>query len=560
MPSVCDGTTIALRQAEANLRANLTALAARGELTRVPAELGGEWEFAFARDGTLTARRDVHGGFWGERSVPTRAAQVQLRAFSPAPGTSAACLLAPAHPADARAALGRLRPEQALIVLLPAEADAALFFRADDFSAEIGRRRLFVAWGEAWPEQLRQTLLDHPGLAIPGQFVKLNSADAAAADAMIAPAQAVFSQVSQRRADAMAALQASRAAPGGAPPPVPRLCVLAGSRYRLWNDSGMDLLTVLSCARGLEAVQFDVDDPLCATPLSLALAAGDATAVVSADVCRADAPPGAARADQPWIAWLTRPRPIPPFAAGGPKDGLLLADPSMHAAAVAAGWPADRVRLAGWPVRSGSPPARAPGAPRTLAIVADVGPLDPPEDLNQFSSHRLLWEWLAEHFRRAPLAAADAGERLLREGMAKLGVQEDGLPMRRFVDDLAAWAFAVGVARLVWRERAALRIDRMNLHGDGWDGYDDLSAHRRGAVRTREQFRAAVAEATAILHVVPSAAPHPVDAAGRPVARYRRGAGSAGLFAAIRSALEGGTPAAAPVPPLDASAILGLLN
>lgn len=555
MPSVCAGLTLAQRQSEANLRANLSALAGRGRMPRVPAAPGPEWEWVFARDGTLTVRRDADGGFWGGCSVPTRRARLQLRDYAPPTPHGTACLLAPAHPADARAALDRLPAEHALLVLIPNADAATVFLRADDFSAHLARGRVFIHWGEDWADQLRGTLLDHPGLAIPTQFIRLKSADVSAAEAMIAPAQAVFSEVTRLRAAEWESIISASAAVGALPG---RLCVVAGSRFRLWRDAGMQLLEVLSSERGIDAAHFDVDDPLCATPLALARAAREATAVVAVDRCRADLPAGAFPLDRPWVAWLTHARPIPAWTSAGLGDALLVADRSLHDAAIAAGWPAARVRRVAWPTARSIERANASDG-SVLAIIADVQPLHPPEDLNQFSSHRLLWEWLAEHLRRDTFASTDNAQALLRQGMQKLGVDEQGFPFARFENELVASAHAVGTARCLLSRLATTGRIELRLHGDGWDAFDDLRAFHRGPVRTRDQFRAAVGAATAVVHVGLTGGPHPIDAVGRPVVRRPHGQGEAALLTAVEAALRGETsPPVDPAPPLDARALLAL--
>jgi hypothetical protein len=521
VPLVCEESTLAQRQAAANCHANLAAMAAAG-WPEVEARIDPTLELVFGRDGSLTAI-DPTGRFAGGCSVPTRAARAQLAGFTAAGG--AVCLLAPNHAADVRAMLDALRPEQALIVLTADPRAAALLLHCDDFSAAITRNRLWLVIGSDWTDRLRRILLDRPGLAIPTQFVRLKSVDAAAAERLIAPAQQVFAEVAQHRASELARLAKSHRQRS---PTVRRVCVVGGTRFRLWNDGGFELSSILRRAGGLELVTFDVDDPLSSTPL--ALASQEPDAIVSVDVCRGDA--GAAVGlDRPWIAWLTRPRAMPEFATGGAGDRLIVVDQSLRSAALACGWPEKRVLVAGWPDHPVAPATDRAG----LALIANVPSLDPPAQLDEFSSHRLLWEWLASQMQRDPLSAFDSAEDLVSAGAAQLGIDARELPVARYLDDLIRPAYAIGVATILFRADLPLK-----LYGEGWDRIESLAPLYAGAARTREQFRSAVAGATAVVHPAPRLGAHAIDGLGVPVVRLaRRGQRAEHLIAAAKAALTG---------------------
>ncbi len=66
---------------------------------------------------------------------------------------------------------------------------------------------------------------------------------------------------------------------------------------------------------------------------------------MAVDVGRGDAAPVLAPGAR-WVTWVTRPA-VPPHAAAGPHDRLILADAGLAGLAAAAGWPADRVRVGG---------------------------------------------------------------------------------------------------------------------------------------------------------------------------------------------------------------------
>lgn len=516
--------TLADRQAAANLRANLAALrearAPSDELLAPDSAWEPEW--VFARDGTLTALSQDER-WWSGCSVPTRAARLALAGMKVT--GQCGCLPAPAHPAVAREALDILRPEQLLLVLLPSQTHAAVFFRCDDFSSEITRRRLWVVWGQDWPKRLKELFLERPGLPIPTQFIKPKSADPAAAEAMLPVAQQVFAEIGRQRAARVESIRSQ-------PPPTDlsrrRLLALAGSRLRLWDEGGFELLRVLSESVEMETTQYDIDDPTNGTPLSVLLAAREHRAVIAADCYRSDCG-GVLPPDQPFITWMTRPR-VAAYTTAGPRDRLLVSDERFATIARAAGWPDDRIRPAGWPERSIDTTAPS-GAP--LLLAADLRPLEPPDDLHDMSSHRLLWEMLADRVARDPFCAYDRADALVQECAQSLGIDPATIALARYIDDLVAPAYAISIAKLLLAEGLPL-----TLAGAGWNRLAEFASRHAGPVRSRRHLHELIAASSAIVHALPVSFAHPVDCFGRPVVRYR-GGGRRGFVGEAVTAAKG---------------------
>jgi hypothetical protein len=226
---------------------------------------------------------------------------------------------------------------------------------------------------------------------------------------------------------------------------------------------------------------------------------------------RADLPNFVAM-DTAWVTWLTSPR-VPAFAAAGPRDVLLVADRAWCPGVTAAGWPESRVHVAAWPQAQLPPTAQGP-----LLILADVRPLDPPRDVVEMSSHRLLWEAIADELVRDPFAVGGSILDYLHARMKRLEIARETLDPRRFIDDLIVPAYGRGLAELLRRSGLPLR-----LAGEGWDAIESLKSLASGPVTTREAFHDALASAGALVHVWPTAGAHPIDRAGRPVIRPMQG-------------------------------------
>jgi hypothetical protein len=288
------------------------------------------------------------------------------------------------------------------------------------------------------------------------------------------------------------------------------LLVIAGSRFRLWDDAGDVLAQALASAvpSDVNIERFDSDDPATSSPLALATAATHCGGgVAAANVARADAP-NLVPMETPWATWVTRPL-IPTFTAAGPHDSLVLADPNWKSIALSAGWPAERVSVAAWPAVD--LPNTAVARP-SLALVADTHRIVIPKAVEDLSSHRLLWENIEVEIHDDPLAVEDPCT-YLDDRSRRMNVAPESLDRRTFLDALIRPAYEQGIARLLLRQ---LRTNpSLRICGRGWAELEEFTAYSTGSISTREALTSAVAAASALVYPWPVRHAHPVDAFGR---------------------------------------------
>jgi hypothetical protein len=505
--------------ADRNYASNLAATEAIQPA--VAAEVGSrrpEFRPVLARDGSLTAF-DAAGKWWRGCSVPLRAAEAMLASLDVK--GRVACLLLPTLAAHVRVALNRSRPDQAIVALCEDADDLAVMLRCDDFSADIRAGRLWLATGAVG---LRQLFDQQPGLATPAQFIRLPTTAAEDVDAAVAAAQGAFAEVNALRSRAVVRRRDAWHRREARPP---RLCVVAPSHFRLWDDAGAVLAEALRGDGPATVAAFDPDDPRCSSGLALQDAALQSDAVAAADTSRADLP-GVVPAALPWITWVTRPGSIPLFPSVAPTDGLVVADPKWSHAAYAAGWPADRVGVGAWPRST----AAIPNPPRVLAVVADTRPVVMPEQLEEFSSHQLLWERIAAELASDPFALREGPAAYLERRMQRHGVAADGFDAAAFLARLILPAYAQALVRVLVHERLPVR-----LLGAGWTELDEFRAQAAGPVVSRSDLSRIRDESAAFVQVWPTMDMHPIERLGRPV--VNAGGSGRSLIEAARSALTG---------------------
>ena len=484
-----------------------------------------------ARDGSTTATR---GGQWlGGCSVPRLAAERMIRRENWPHRTLG--LLTPTHGQQLVAVLAKLPTTSALIAVFGSADALADALACCDIAADASAGRLHVAWDEP---SLAAVFDRHPGLAVPRQIVRLPDADSDTTAAVMPWTQATLTATAAEQTRRVTVLTNATAnadqgtarfsGPLGAAAP----CALVGRQFRLWDDAGDTLTRLLagshrewspglaSCERqaslpanrattGVPADRpspgsitvVDTDHPLASADAHAAEHVAAATATV------ADRPrPAWATGSQPWVAWLHGDE-VPPYRPVFADDVLLLSGPAAVAAARAAGWPADRLTLAGWPCES---LPHAPGRP--LALLYDLPDLAPPADVAELSTRQIVWEAIRDELSRVPFALGDDAERYVRRAPARLGLpMTDDFPVRRLVDSLVAPAFVVGVA--TW---LAARGVVFTLHGAGWDAIESLAAHTRGPVSDRDSFKTIVANSGGVVDAFFTPA-HPCHALGVPV-------------------------------------------
>jgi hypothetical protein len=259
-------------------------------------------------------------------------------------------------------------------------------------------------------------------------------------------------------------------------------------------------------------VQIDPSDPITSSPLAIGTAASRCGAIFTIDNARADSP-GLISDELPWLAWITSPR-IPARVPAAPSDHLLVVDAMLRDRVVASGWPADRIHIAGFAA------CRAPDtrAPKFIAIIENTATLDAPCELNEFSSHRVLWETIARELQHNPFALSDDAGAYLERHASSLDIAVRSLDLSRFTRDLILPAYAQGIARTLLNSHVPVK-----LFGCGWDQIAEFAANSAGPVTSREDLNAIIDQPVALLHVWPWLGAHPIDAMGKPVLRRSDG-------------------------------------
>ena len=534
---------------ERNFAANLAALAhTQPRICEALTTIGPAGQPTYARDGSLTLF-GLDGKWWRNCSVPVAAAEAMLASLDV--NGRVACFLAPTLAAHLRVALAKLRPDQAIIGAGSDAADVTVMLASEDFSADIAARRLWFAIGEDWPSELRALLQERPGLAMPAQFVRLPVTHAETVEQMVAAAGRIFSEASASRSEAIAQLRARWQPKMGTPT---RLCVIAPSHFRLWDDAGSVLAETLTGQAGqpgsaAEVIAFDSDDPAHSSGVALLRAAVDCHAVVAADMSRADLA-GIIPADLPWVTWVTRPVPIPVAAFAGTRDALVLADEAWWRIAEGAGWARDRVAFGGWPRFEDDAQASPPSS--LLAVVSDTRPVVMPEALTEFSSHAMLWGHIAAELSADPFAIGAGPAEYLQRRMKQAGVAAEGFDAAPFLERLILPAYEQAVARLLLRAGLPVR-----LYGAGWDAVEGFAPHAAGALTSRADLLRIRADVTAVVDCSAGSC-QALHRLGRPV--VPRATDPRRLVAAAKQALSQGLSAKPPAAPLALRDVLALVR
>jgi hypothetical protein len=519
--------------------------------------------------------------------VPQRAAEALLRNFRPQ--AVATCILAPSHAAQIERALAMLPAEQALLVIQPDVQRVYMDLHCCDFSADIHGRRLWFAAGAGWAQELARIFVDNPGLPTPQQFIRTALVSEESAGEMMTVAQRVFAAEAQRRMALIQELRGRARKVGGK---IGRLCIIAPSRFRLWNDAGRvlgEMIGEQAKTQGVRDTKGEVPAPSSGTPgegwggggigddrsrtdgstptLTLPRSTGGGDASLPPKLSHphaqgvecvrfdSDDPAGssplalaAAGADCDAMlaanigrsevgAVVNEELPlitwvttprIPAYAAAGPHDALLLADEQWVSRAHAAGWPENRLVVARWP---GRVLAAQPDRPGHLAIIADTLDVYAPRTF-ELSSHGLLWEMIRGELVKNPFALGHDVLAYLKYRMQRTGIQQQGLNWDSFIDELIVPAWQQGIARVILAAGLPLR-----LHGLGWGNLADLSHCAAGPVVNRCGLESAACAATALVHLWPLASAHAMDGLGRPVIRANHGANC--LLNECRRALAG---------------------
>jgi hypothetical protein len=516
--------TLAQRQAADNWSANAAALrSAQRELCGSLPAIREGLSFIFGRDGALTAMT-ADEKWWHGCSLPRRAAQAILKTLDSTGRVS--CFLSPPHAAQIRVALDTLCAEQAIIVLCPDAEALAVMLRCENFAADISARRMLFAWGSGWKEEMIRLFNEHPGLPTPEQFIRGAAVDHGDTDALIPMAQEVFAAQTTLRSARINVLRESWSATNRS---VPRICLVAPSHFRLWEEGGQVLAETFSQASAgeCEIVRFDNDDPMSAAPLALAETAQECDAIVSLNVSRADLPEILPR-ELPWITWLVR-EPIPNADAAGPRDALLVTDPRWRNDAIARGWPPERVEIAFWPAVHETPTERVGNF---LALAADTRLLEAPPQVVDLSSQHLLWDAVAAEIAENPFVVTPDAAKYLRRRQHEMQIPDAGFNPEIFLDLLITPAFQQSVVRLLLKEGLPVR-----LFGEGWQDIEEFARTATGPIRSRAELAEVIRSASALVYAWPIPRAHPIDAL--PCAVLRPAIGRSQFLIAAKSALQG---------------------
>ncbi len=405
-------------------------------------------DWCFARDGTLTGR--IGDGWIGGSSVPSLVAE-RLADRVDVP-RDALCLVAPNHAQHVIALLDRL-PKTANLLAVLTDANAlATAMCCADWSNAIQSGRLRLLAGADVAADIVRLANDQLEWAVPKQLVVFGDTravqDGDAVAAVQNAAQRGLRDAAEERARQVAAAVTTTQ------PATHDIALLAGLNLRLPRSAGSALAAALAEDESRAVRVVDVDDPRSASTLIAANAAAAAQCVVTPDLTRSDLP-NVVAASTPWLAWVATHRPPVPWREG--SDVILLADERWQVEWLTAGWPRDRVRVAGWPVV----PREVTG--RTIAVVADLPPREPPADIAAYSSAAVVWEQLAADVEADPWKAVDP-ERLVENRHARAGLACDDATVARWQRGCVQPAVTRG---LVARLRAS--DTPLRLIGTGWD-------------------------------------------------------------------------------------------
>lgn len=484
----------------------------------------------YARDGSLSAQHP-DGRWLGGCSLPLRAARAMFYSLKAAGVT--ACFLSPSHGAQVAAALERLSPEQVLVVVVPDISTLRLMLACSDFSADIAARRLWFVSGNDWAADLDRLFDQHPGLPTPAQFVRTPMLKEEQLNELIEPAKAVFARHNASRSAKVNEL-IHRALPGSHR----SICVIAPSRFELWNDAGSTLADALAQqAHGKVAMRrFDPSHGAGASPLALATVIADCGAVVSANLARADVPE-VASPKTPWITWVTMPR-IPRPTKQAPNDRIILADVRWRQAALREGWSEAHIHVGGWPAIE-----PVGESAMMISLIADTHPmLAPPNSESMpLSSHRLMWEYIQAELSANPLAIGDDADAYLSRCMQRFSISEHGLDRERFVDRLIVPAYQQGIADLLLAEGLPLRI-----FGWGWESIQRFAATHAGVIQSRDELAEVIGKSAVVVHPTGLNRAHPIDGSARPALRPSAKLDRKSYVAQARQWLASSAPPASP--------------
>jgi hypothetical protein len=530
-PAICDDVLDRNRRALAEVQPDLV----------VP-PLPPGYVATAGRDGSRTLRTP-DGKWYRQCSVPRATAAAMLESLTGE--ASVALLLHPPFPAAIRATLDRIAPEHALIALLDDPDELPQFLSCEDFSADFHEHRLLLACSTG---HLAELLASHDGLPTPGLFVRLSTLHDSVCRQLIDDCQRIFQAEHDRRASLAAGLAGeSKRRSEPVRRSISRVVLSFPRRFHPHNPPADLLAEDLSTRFAL--TPWHPDDPLQTSPLHLLKLAGQSDVLLLLDCFRDDIQ-NILPAEVHVVTLATGPRICPPRSD---TDALVLTHRSLLQPARSAGWPEHRTTLATLPVPPAPPPARS-GSP--LLLLADTRPVSLPPAIEEFSSHRLLWERAFAELTDDPLLLGHTPETYLTRLRSEMGISEHGFPIRTFITELAI---------PLWQQRLVLALLEAGLPvcvaGRGWDKLS-INATVMPRPTSRAQLTSLLGESSALLPPEPLAPTfaHPLADLGRALLQPRRGLPDfiARAARAVASPPHPGAPGSLPV--FDAELLLNVLR
>lgn len=522
----------AFAEAAQNYHANLAALESIWcRTTLCVPETMPELEWLYARDGALSARH-VDGQWLSSVSIPRRSADRMLGKAQVS--GSSAVLIAPTHAQQIRVVLDRLTAQQVLIVIIGGEYMAGTILACADFSGDIRSKRLWLACGPDWPEELNAILEGNEGIAPPSMMIRVPGLNAENVDAILKPCEAILAQHSQNHRTQLNLLHSKPRFPRRPPA---KVCVVTGG-FSLWDDASHLLGQLVSnCSAKIVAV--DASRGTNNSSLHLARVADGCDAIVTANISRSDLPQIVPE-NIPWLTWATQSR-LPRAIPSATLDRLIIADASQLDAALAAGWDRSAISV-------GQEPPRVSSLSRNPlpTIIADLPAINLPRSVEEMSSQRLVWEQIEAEITRNPFCLGKDPIGFVYAVAQQIGLGRAGFPIDTFHTGLVVPCFMRSLALALHGQGV-----RFAIYGSGWDVLPELSTHWKGPIRNQPELANALALANPLIDVWPGEAVHPARRAGRPLLRPL-GRDLSWLLREIKTAaLKSAPPATAPVLDLD---------
>src|SRR5204862_2325963 len=124
-----------------------------------------------------------------------------------------------------------------------------------------------------------------------------------------------------------------------------------------------------------------------------------------------------------------------------------------------------------------------------LALIVNTNPIDVPDNLTDFSSHRVLWELIAANLHDNPFVLTEDIDAFLTRRMRKLDIAAETLSSARFITELILPAYQQSLARMLISEKIPVRI-----FGKGWDRIPEFAPYACGTIAGRQHLREIASE------------------------------------------------------------------